>query len=114
MYIDSRQKSRSMKNCQKCGIERQSLHRDHIIPKWKSGADAEANIQYICANCHEDKTREDLKGFRHSNETKAKLSKRSKEYWASGHSEETRVKLSTANKRAWARGKVASNDQQKT
>ena len=39
------------------------MHRDHIIPKCKGGTDEEINIQWLCANCHEDKTREDLTGF---------------------------------------------------
>ena len=47
--------------CVKCGIWRQSLHRDHIIPKFKGGTDDHLNIQRLCANCHEDKTREDEK-----------------------------------------------------
>lgn len=49
-------------NCAACGIERQSLHRDHIVPKYKGGIDDESNIQYLCANCHEDKTKIDLTG----------------------------------------------------
>jgi len=50
-------------NCQRCGIFRESLHREHIIPavvKRKRGEDPDKdNIQYLCANCHEDKTKED-------------------------------------------------------
>ena len=49
-------------NCVKCGTWRYSLHRDHVIPKFKGGADDPSNIQLLCANCHEDKTREDLTG----------------------------------------------------
>ena len=49
-------------NCGICGVWRKSLHRDHIIPKFRGGPDTEDNCQYICANCHEDKTREDLVG----------------------------------------------------
>lgn len=40
----------------RCGLIRQSLHRDHVIPLWKGGPDDESNFQYLCANCHEDKT----------------------------------------------------------
>src|SRR6185295_7016316 len=43
-------------HCAKCGVFRNSLHRDHIIPKWNGGLDEEDNVQYLCANCHEDKT----------------------------------------------------------
>lgn len=50
-------------NCPKCGAWRQSLHRDHIMPRWKGGTDEPSNIQFLCANCHEDKTREDMKGI---------------------------------------------------
>ena len=50
-------------NCQRCGTPRRSLHRDHILPRWKGGGDEPANIQWLCANCHEDKTRDDLKGI---------------------------------------------------
>ena len=42
--------------CIKCGVFREALHRDHIIPKWNGGLDEETNVQYLCANCHEDKT----------------------------------------------------------
>lgn len=48
--------------CAFCGTQRRSLHRDHIVPKWKGGNDDDSNIQFLCANCHEDKTRIDLKG----------------------------------------------------
>jgi hypothetical protein len=67
-------------NCQTCGIWRRSLHREHIIPKYKGGSEEANNIQWICANCHEDKTREDLrgrpggmKGRKHSEETRMKM-----------------------------------------
>jgi 5-methylcytosine-specific restriction endonuclease McrA len=45
-----------------CGIWRRSLHRDHIVPKFKGGGNEPENIQLICANCHEDKTVMDLTG----------------------------------------------------
>lgn len=69
-------------NCAICGTWRQSLHREHIIPKWKGGSDDKSNIQWLCANCHEDKTREEnkgkpspMKGRVHSEETRQKMSR---------------------------------------
>ncbi len=50
-------------NCSKCGTWRQSLHRDHIVPKWKGGSNDPSNRQLLCANCHEDKTLEERKEF---------------------------------------------------
>lgn len=47
-------------NCVACGVWRKSLHRDHIIPRGLGGADDPENIQLLCANCHEDKTRDDI------------------------------------------------------
>ena len=41
--------------CRSCGTERR-MHRDHIVPKSLGGSDNDSNIQYLCANCHEDKT----------------------------------------------------------
>jgi hypothetical protein len=69
-------------NCAICSVWRRGLHRDHIVPKWKAKRDnwTEAaienasNIQFICANCHEDKTRKDLLGKTHSVESRAKMS----------------------------------------
>jgi 5-methylcytosine-specific restriction endonuclease McrA len=43
-------------NCEKCNTYRESLHRDHIRPKYLGGSDDPSNIQYLCANCHEDKS----------------------------------------------------------
>lgn len=42
--------------CEYCQIERRARHQDHIIPRWQGGADDVANYQYLCANCHQDKT----------------------------------------------------------
>jgi len=101
-------KKRHTGHCSKCGTWRFSLHRDHIIPRWKGGSDDEFNIQYICANCHEDKTRDDLKG--HQFTKGMKYTKRGPAYVCTddhkrristaltGHpvSEETRRKISEA------------------
>jgi len=58
--------------CPECGAWRDSLHRDHVVPRWKGGGDDEDNIQYLCANCHEEKTRVDLTGRRNSDEAIAR------------------------------------------
>lgn len=63
------------KVCPKCGAMRPRLQRDHIVPRWKGGADDPGNIQYLCANCHEDKTIEDLRDWKLSPEHKAKISR---------------------------------------
>lgn len=48
-------------NCKMCGTFREVLHRDHIVPRAIGGSNELSNIQLICANCHQDKTKEDLK-----------------------------------------------------
>lgn len=60
--------------CKLCGIWRYSLHRDHILALCNGGTEDEDNIQWICANCHEDKTRFDLTGRKFSAEKKKHLS----------------------------------------
>jgi len=47
--------------CEHCGLYRQYLHRDHIVPKWAGGRDVPSNWQNLCANCHEDKTWQEQK-----------------------------------------------------
>lgn len=53
--------------CVLCGQHRQSLHRDHVKPKWEGGNDDESNVQYVCANCHEDKSRSEAHRWRSMN-----------------------------------------------
>ena len=83
--------------CVRCGIERR-MHRDHIVPRFLGGTDEPGNIQLLCANCHEDKTAQDLlgrkfPGRRISHETRSRMSAshRGKEI-----SSETRAKISAA------------------
>ena len=85
MHRHGRAKSTSG-NCIKCGLWRNYLQRDHIIPKFEGGSDAPTNIQLLCANCHEDKTQEErrrrkpteeqlakMRAYRHPPETIAKM-----------------------------------------
>ena len=81
-------------HCVKCGTFRISLHRDHIIPRWKGGSDDPVNIQLLCANCHEDKTREDMRGRQHGPEERAKNGLAFK---GKRHTLESRMKMSVAN-----------------
>ena len=43
-------------HCPQCGTWRKRLQRDHIVPRADGGTNDQANIQWLCANCHEDKT----------------------------------------------------------
>jgi len=42
--------------CARCGTYRWKLDKDHIIPKSRGGTDTPSNRQYLCQNCHCDKT----------------------------------------------------------
>ena len=106
-------------NCIKCGIWRDRLQRDHIVPIYKGGADDSSNIQLLCANCHEDKSLIDLKGLgrgrRHSPEQREKMRQanraRPKSSWAKGwkHTAEAREKISNARKgKAWSEKRRAA------
>jgi hypothetical protein len=99
-------------NCQHCGIYRWTLHRDHIEPVALGGSDDEENIQYICANCHEDKTREDIiriakerpglmGGATWTEEMKEKVRQSNLKAWTPEKREEHR----RIQKEAWARRK---------
>jgi hypothetical protein len=48
-------------NCALCGLFRRRLVRDHIVPRHKGGLNIRGNIQLICANCHQDKTEDELR-----------------------------------------------------
>ncbi len=112
-------------NCSQCGILRARIHSDHIIPKWRLAKDDPlrydpSNRQLLCANCHEDKTIEDLKDYSHTPETRAKISasqKRNPEFLrkasqnikrfnasrvGSKWPEETLKRMSEAAKKRWS------------
>ena len=43
-----------------CGIYREALHVDHITPRAMGGGDEPENLQLLCPNCHQDKTKDDF------------------------------------------------------
>ena len=95
-------KRRPSGRCKKCKTWRLSLHRDHKIPRWKGGSDAPSNWQYICANCHEDKTREEMRGRVFSKQWRANIA-----------AARRGTKLSTATKKKIGlalTGRIASNE----
>jgi HNH endonuclease/NUMOD3 motif len=47
--------------CALCQTWRRVLISDHIVPRHKGGADELSNIQFICANCHQDKTEDEMR-----------------------------------------------------
>lgn len=65
--------------CAKCDTFRERLQCDHVIPRWKGGSDEPENLQFLCANCHEDKTRAELRerhlGRKHSADHVAKIAR---------------------------------------
>jgi len=79
--------------CALCGTYRRTLHRDHIEPLWKGGPDTPENVQLICANCHEDKNRIDMLGYRHAPETLARMAAAQ---LGRRHSAETKAKIAAA------------------
>lgn len=112
------------KECQKCGVSRPRLQKDRKIPRWKfkqglaeGNPNDPSNIWYLCANCHEDKTIEDLKDYRHSPETKRNISlgirnssihnkhvaEANKRRAGRTHSVETKRRMSDAAHERWAR-----------
>lgn len=85
-------------NCPICGTWRERLAKDHITPRWKfrdglvsGNMDDPNNIQYICDNCHADKTSRERKPV--SEEQKAATSRRFK---GRVFSDETKEKLRAA------------------
>jgi hypothetical protein len=96
-------------NCVVCGIFRKSLHKDHIVPLFKGGLDVSENLQYLCANCHEDKSSIDFIGYQHTAATKAKLSQiaqRPRGPYSDAH----KASLSQAAKKRWQRPEYAERN----
>ena len=88
--------------CIKCGAFRQSLHRDHIKPRALDGNDKPSNIQYLCANCHEDKSRIDMSSIM----KKVRANSKTKKSWnaatkAALARPDVRAKRSAAIRASW-------------
>jgi len=98
-------KKRIPGNCSKCGIWRDGLHRDHIIPKFKGGTEDADNIQLLCANCHQDKSHLDVLGetlYFPSKEQRKKQSVSLSEYWKSEAGQQQKAKRATNNSTGFA------------
>lgn len=76
------------------------------MPRCKGGTDEATNIQLLCANCHEDKTIEDLKDVRRcrplTDEHKAKLRRIFGEIYSGPRRAEMIRKNSDSLKARWA------------
>lgn len=83
-----------MANCSKCGIERDSIHRHHIVPRSRGGTDEAANIQLLCANCHED-----IHGGSYGGPSLHR---------AHSNTPEANAKRASSMRRAWAEGRFAA------
>lgn len=92
-------------NCEMCGIYRWCRDQDHIIPRWKGGTDDPSNIQYVCQNCHRDKTREDMTGLKQSPEW---IEKRAAANRGKKRSIESRARMSEAQHRPEVKAKVVA------
>lgn len=97
-------------NCETCGLFRERLQRDHKIPVFEGGVDSDDNFQWLCANCHQDKTREDQKRWRPTEAMRLKMSIGSKSAWRDGRQAPRLEKLSESSRRAWANGRVWSKN----
>jgi transcriptional regulator len=40
--------------CERCGVERWKRHRHHKVPKSRGGSEDSENIEFLCANCHDE------------------------------------------------------------
>lgn len=48
------------RSCLSNGIVKQARYADHIVALVNGGSDTEDNLQPLCKDCHDAKTREDL------------------------------------------------------
>jgi hypothetical protein len=87
-------------NCIKCGVWRQALHRDHIVPKWQGGHNGPSNRQLLCANCHEDKTLAERKTFGEEQLAKMRAGAEKAKVWTQARRERQRKALSAPDTRA--------------
>ena len=88
--------------CAKCGVERDYLQRDHIVPKYLGGLDELSNIQMLCPNCHADKSR--LESSTASKRWPGAVEHRAKlraEAIGRPLSAEHRAKISAAQRKRW-------------
>jgi 5-methylcytosine-specific restriction endonuclease McrA len=46
--------------CKHCGVATRDGQVDHIVALVNGGANDDDNLQYLCVDCHEAKTRQDL------------------------------------------------------
>lgn len=103
-------------NCMKCGTYRERLQRDHIIPRFKNGSDDESNIQHLCANCHEDKSKLEMHEWYDLNremwrekgrerwkdpEYRARLTQHARKKPNRATTPEARQKMSESSKKRW-------------
>jgi len=72
--------------CHDCGVERNGLHKHHIVPKSLGGSNDPSNLVSLCANCHEDRHKGTIGGTlrganSHTPAAQAKKSAIMKAHW---------------------------------
>lgn len=58
--IKIRVKTRANNTCQNCGVRAERGNADHIVALINGGEHSEANLQWLCLNCHRAKTKTDV------------------------------------------------------
>jgi hypothetical protein len=92
-------------HCHRCGFGPRSLHTHHKIPRSQGGTDDPANIEHLCANCHEDEHGGPMGGslgnrLAHTPEAKAKRSATFRRLWGDP---DYRKRQSESRRTSWAR-----------